>query len=306
MNIIEFLTTNELLDLGSARLTDYLIDFGILFVLLLLLSMITKKVTGISTVKILAEDDNTAAGISYAGILLSLAIILSGASGGDAGDTTATEIMLMSSYGLLGIVFVFTTRYIHDKFMLPHVDLHSSIISGNVAASIASVTNLIASAIIIRGLMLWVDADTFTGLLAIFIGYFISQIMFYLLTKYRNKLISSTGRTIEAEIDEGNVGIALQYGGHRIGMAFAVVASTGLAVYVGSTFMDIIISLGAWLSIAIMLMLLQYLLSVILHKSMLSGIDTRKEIIEDNNVAVGMVEGTLFVVVGLILFGLFG
>lgn len=302
---MDFLINSELLDLGSAKFIDYIVDFGVLLALLLLLKVITTHLMDISSMKTLTEDDNQAAGISFAGILFSMAIILSGVSADDPAYSIMGEIILMSGYGVLGIVLIFLTKIIHDLYMLTSIDLSGSIKRGNISAAIASTGNLIATALIIRALMMWVDADTLVGLIGVAMGYVIVQIVLLVSTKMRNKSISGD-KTIESEIKEGNVGIALQYAGHRIGIAFAMAASTGISVYMGDTLIDIAISVITWIIITFIFIMIQAILSKILHATILHKMNTEHEIIEDNNGAIGMVSGTLYIVAGLVMYGLFG
>jgi len=295
----------QMVMLSDASLVYYVIDFIIIMGFMAILKFLAGSISDVSLKEILSKQDNFAAGITMAGAIIAIAILMMGVASGEAGHSYSNEATLMIVYGVAAIAFMWLTRKIFDRFILSKISIHNEIINGNIAAGIIDAFNMIASAIIIRGAMTWVDGSTFLGLLVVAIIFVLSQIILLMATIYRSKVFDSrhqaSGRTLQSELQSGNIALAIRFSGHRLGLGLALTAASGVVIYDPQMLVSSII---AWLLVAIGLFLLQLLLAIILRHIILSGVNVGEEVGEQRNVAIGSIEAAIYVGIGLIFIGL--
>jgi len=291
--------------LYDASITYYLIDLAIVLLIFASLRLFAGTISNSSLTEILAEKDNAAAGVSLAGALLGVAIMMMGAVSGDAGATPQDEAILMLSYGFLGIVLMWLTRIIFDRISLTGLSISDEIHKDNLAAGMVDAGNMIASAIIVRALMTWVDGSTLSGIVAILAGYSLSQILLVLLSRYRVKLFAlrHQGASLDQAIAGGNTALAIRFSGHRIGAALAITAASGLVLYQADDLMTV---LAIWMGVAVLLFLAQALVGMLTHLIFLPNIDVAEEVGQQKNIAIGTLEAAIYIAIGLVFAGLFG
>ncbi|MCF6250348.1 MAG: DUF350 domain-containing protein [Methylococcaceae bacterium] len=296
----------QMIMLSDASLAYYAIDFVILMGFMATLRLLATNIAGISLQDLLAQQDNFAAGIALAGAIIAVAVLMMGVVAGDAGATYVEEITLMVSYGIAAMVFMGLTRKIFDKIGLRQISIHNEIMAGNVAAGVVDAFNLIATAIIIRAAMSWVDGSTFLGL-AVVVGIFlISQLILIIATLYRNSVFNrrhkDKGKTLQSEIKDGNIALAIRFSGYRLGVALAITATSGLVVYDPGLLEFSVLS---WVIMAIIIFVSQTLLSIILRYILLPKVNIAEEVGEQGNVAIGSIEAAIYIGIGLAFVGLF-
>ena len=296
----------QMIMLSDASLAYYAIDFVILMGFMATLRSLASSIAGVSLQELLAKQDNFAAGIALAGAIIAVAVLMMGVVAGDAGTTYVEEITLMGSYGIAAMVFMGITRKIFDTIGLRQISIHDEIMNGNVAAGVVDAFNLIATAIIIRAAMSWVDGSTFLGL-AIVVGIFlISQIILILATVYRNAVFNRrhkvNGKTLQGEIKAGNIALAIRFSGYRLGVALAITATSGLVVYDPGL---LGFSVLAWVIMAIIIFVSQTLLSILLRHILLPKVNIAEEVGEQGNVAIGSIEAAIYIGIGFTFVGLF-
>lgn len=288
--------------LQDASAVYYLIDFAIVLAVLLGLRVFSGAIANVSLKEILSRHDNFAAGISLAGAVTGIAIMLMGAVSGEAGKNYGNEALLMAGYGLVGIIVMWLTRLIFDRVSLPHISVHGQIMEKNTAAGIVDAGNLIATAIMVRAVMIWVDGS-YIGLAIVFGGYVVSQVVLYLATLYRLQVFKRyyPGDSLQREIESGNVALALRFAGHRIGVALAVTATSGVVVYHKP---EVWISLAVWAGVALAMFIAQTIVAIAARHVLLPGIDVAEEVVKQKNVAIGVMEATVYIAVGFVFVGL--
>ncbi len=296
----------QMIMLSDASLAYYAIDFVILMGFMATLRLLATNIAGISLQDLLAQQDNFAAGIALAGAIIAVAVLMMGVVAGDAGATYVEEITLMVSYGIAAMIFMGLTRKIFDKIGLRQISIHNEIMAGNVAAGVVDAFNLIATAIIIRAAMSWVDGSTFLGL-AVVVGIFlISQLILIIATLYRNSVFNrrhkNKGKTLQSEIKEGNIALAIRFSGYRLGVALAITATSGLVVYDPSL---LTFSVLSWVIMAIIIFVSQTLLSIILRYILLPKVNIAEEVGVQGNVAIGSIEAAIYIGIGFTFVGLF-
>ena len=291
--------------LHDASAVYYAIDFVLVLVILAGLRLFSGALANVSLNEILAKQDNVAVGISMAGAVIGVAIMLMGVVDGDAGATPGQELMLIVGYGVLGILLMWLTGKVFDHLSLPQISVSDAIENGNVAAGIVDAGNLIATAIIVRALLSWVDGSTYLGLVAVLVGYVVSQCILYAATRYRVTVFARRheGRLLHQEIEGGNIALAVRFAGHRIGVGLAVTAASGIVVYFSDT---LAMSLLVWTGMAVVMFAAQTVISIAARHVLLPGINVGEEVGAQRNVAIGTFEAAIYIAIGLLFVGLFG
>ncbi len=248
----------------------------------------------------LLKKDNPAFGISMAGVVFAVTIVLTGAIYGDPIYTLEESVIAVGLYGIFGVLLMGLTRIIFDKIALPNISIRDEIIKGNVAAAIIDAGNVIATALIIRTMMVWVEANTIEGILAVLSGYVISQVLLTATTILRTKHIhkKNGGKDVQEELAKGNVALALRFSGRKIGTAFAITAASNIMIF---EYHDISMLLVIWAASSMLMIAILSIISFIANKLVLFHIDLDDEVINRKNIALGAVQCALYISIGLLL-----
>ncbi|MDQ6993064.1 MAG: DUF350 domain-containing protein [Mariprofundus sp.] len=253
----------------------------------------------LSTTNERAEKDNSAYGISLAGILLAIAIILTGVLSGGASYSLLDEFSSVASFGLLGLCLLLFANFVFDKISMPNLAIPEAIEQGNMAAGLVNAGNLIATAIIIRAVMIWSGLEGLFGLIATLCGFVLSQLVLTLVSKYRIKLFNRKNETgFQDAIRGGNLAVAWRFTGFRLGVALAITAASGLVEPTGDALW---LPMLLWLMIAVVMFALIALLSVLTDKIILAHIDLRNEVDVQQNMAIGVTQAAIMIAIGLVV-----
>ena len=248
----------------------------------------------------LIKKDNPAFGISIAGVTFAVTLLLSGTIYGDTEEGMLDSAISVGLYGIIGIALMALTRIIFDKIALPGISLRDEISKGNIAVAIADTSNVIAAAIILRALMIWIPNNTVEGLAALFAGYLISQILLTGLTFFRLKIFKflRKGYSVEDELEAGNTALAMSFAGRKIGTALAISIAVHLIVY---EIHDIPTMALPWIAISLAVILILKILSFVAEKIILFRINTMTEILEQKNIAIGVIHGMIYLSMAILL-----
>jgi uncharacterized membrane protein YjfL (UPF0719 family) len=284
----------QMIMLSDASLGFYALDFIILLSFMATLKFFANLITDLSLKELLTQQDNFAAGITFAGAIIAVAILMMGVVSGAAGATYLNEITLMIIYGIAALLFMWLTRKIFDQLLLRQLSIHDEIMAENSAVGVVDAFNMIATAIIVRATMTWVDGSTFLGLWVVAGIFIISQLILFLATLYRTIVFKrrhkNAEHSLQNELKKGNIALAIRFSGHRLGVALAITATSGLIIYDPHMLFSSII---AWIIMAIIIFIGQTLLSIILRQILLSGVDVGKEVVEQQNIAIGAIEAAI-------------
>ncbi len=296
---------NEFIGIEASYAPYYAVDLLIIVVILAGMRKLSGAIGNVSSHDELTEKDNHAFGISIAGAAIALAIMLMGVVSGDIGKNPANEALIMIGYGGLGLLLMWLTRKLFDHISLPKISIHHQIMEGNVAAAIVDAGNMIATAIILRAVMIWVDSNSWVGLFLVMIGFLISQVLLLVATLYRRHVFAKRhdGKGVHEEIEQGNIALALRFSGHRIGVALAVTAASGMIIYNKESFL---VHISAWAGMAVIMMLALTVIAFLTRKAVLPHVNIAEEVDKQRNVAVGSIEAAVYIAVGFLLTGLFG
>lgn len=248
----------------------------------------------------LLKKDNPAFGVSLAGVTFAVTLLLSGTIYGDLESNMLDSAVAVGLYGVIGIVLMALTRLIFDKLALPHISLRDEIVKGNMAVAIADVANVIAAALIIRAVMMWITNNTIEAIAILLAVYAVSQLILTGTTFLRLKFfrVIYTGRSIEEELKNGNIALALSFAGGKIMTALAITLASNLVVY---ELYDMSLALVAWAGTSVIFVLVLKVLSLIAERIILFRVNIRHETLEQKNVAIGAVQAVIQIAMGILL-----
>jgi uncharacterized membrane protein YjfL (UPF0719 family) len=280
-------------------------DFALVFAVLLLVRVLYGIASGVDTLHEISVKDNFAIGISLAGATAAIGIMLTGVVSGEFAFSFGMELAAMASYGVLGLVLMWLTRLIFDRVSLPGLSVRAEIGNGNVAIATVEAGNLLATAIMVRAVMIWSDDALLPGLVAVVVGYIASQIIltataYYRIWLYRKR--NAGGRFADA-VRSGNLALALRFIGFQIGVALAVTAAGGLAPYEPG---DPVTQAIVWGAVSLCAAIVLIVLTLIAEFAVLTGLDLSEEVDRQRNIGVALVEVAVYVAIGLLLLSFFG
>lgn len=281
-----------------------LIDLVIAVGLLSGLRFVTGLVANVDSAEELATRDNYAFGLAMAAGIVALAAMLTGAVSGKAADTYLSEIVSILSYGVLGVVLIKVGRLIQDKFVLTGIQIQQQIKSGNLAAALVDAANTLATGLILRAVMLWVESDTFNGLLIVLAAFVITQLLMALVSKYRVLVYARRhdGESLQSVLEAGKVALAIRFLGHVLGVALAITAASGVVAYQTE---NLVMALLAWALVALVFAILVSLIASIARYVVLFGVDVVEEVDHQNNIGVAAIEASISISIGLLFVALF-
>ena len=279
------------------------LDFVISVALVVGLRKFTGLVSNLSTTEELAEKDNFAFGISLAGAIFALSLMLTGVLSGDVATSLLNEAILLIGYGVLGVLLIKIGRFVLDRWVLRGVAIQQEIKNANVPVALIDVANVVATGIILRAVLGWVEGDLWLSIVALLMAFVVTQLLLSLVSYSRVVIFSkrNKGKDWQEEITNGNSALALRYMGHIIGVSLAVTAASGLVVY---NEQNMLYSLMLWTVAAVDLVVVATLFSFIARKFILSGIDVVEEVDTQRNIGVATIEAVIFLSIGLLLITL--
>ncbi|MBV1919600.1 MAG: DUF350 domain-containing protein [Pseudomonadales bacterium] len=279
------------------------LDFVISVMLVVGLRKLTGLVANLSTTEELSERDNFAFGVSLAGAIFALSLMLTGVLSGDEGTSLVNEAMLLIGYGVLGVLLIKIGRVVLDRWVLRGVEIQKEIKNANLSVALVDVANVVATGIILRAVLGWIEGDLVLSLIALVMAFVVTQLLLSLVSYSRVVIFSrrNKGRDWQKEIADGNSALALRYMGHVIGASLAVTAASGLVIY---NEQDLFYSLLIWAVTAIDLVVVATLFSFIARKFILNGIDVVAEVDTQRNVGVATIEAVIYLSIGLLLIAL--
>lgn len=257
-------------------------------------------ITHVKSFDELSRKDNPAFGISLAGAMVAITIMLGGAVYGSPENNLIHSLLAVAGLGVLGIGMMAVTRFIFDKFILSNLSLRDEIIGGNKAVAIADAANALAAGIIIYTVMIWVPTYTVEAFMTLIGGYIISQILLTGLTVLRMKLIKKANQEhcLQAQLGKGNIAVALRFGGQKIGAALAMATAAHMVAYDEYSTLSI---LGGWLLGSVIVLVAWEVFVILAQKAILFKIDLDDEVINQENSAVGVMQAAIFIAVAMLI-----
>ncbi len=296
-------TIIDITHLNQDLLIYLAIDITIAILLLGAMRFISGFTAQVNSTEELSKEDNFAFGVSVAGSVAAMGIVLTGAITGEAADSYVMEAIGMLSYGLFGLILIKIGRMVHDRIALNQINKTEQIKAHNISVGIVDAAGAIATAIIIRAVLLWVNGLSISTFVAIAAGFIVSQAMLVLVTRLKEKQYAKNnqGDCMQEAFADGQVALAIRYAGQAISTALAVTAASYFLTYNPDT---LVVNLVGWLVFSVIMTVLVWLLTTIAKKLILMGINLVEEVDQQHNIGVASVEMAISISIALILTGL--
>ena len=296
-------TLIELVGVNQELLIYLAIDITIAIALLGAMRFLLGLTSKVNTTEELAHKDNFAFGVSVAGSILALGIVLTGAITGENAPSYLMEIIGMLAYGTYGLVLIKVGRIVQDKIALQHLNKTELIKEQNLSIGIIDAAGAIATAIIIRAVLLWVDGLNISTFIAITSGFIVAQTVLVLVTRIREKKYAKNNQEgcLQEALSEGQLALAIRYSGQVISTALAVTAASHFLIYSPDT---LIVNLLGWLVFGLIMTVLVSLLTSLAKRIVLWGINLVEEVDQQHNIGVASIEMATSISIALILTAL--
>ncbi len=276
------------------------VNLAIVLALFSSVFIVTRLISHVDPAKELTKKDNPAFAVAISGLFIGITILLSGAMFGNAVYTLANSAKTIAAYGLSGLVMLAITRVIFDKLVLSRVLIKEDISKGNIGAAFVDAGIVISTAIIIRAVMVWVNPDSLAGVYSALAAYGLSLVLLSgaVFVRIRWYALRHKGHALESLIRGGNTAFCLKFMGRTIGTAFVIAGASHLLLFEIHPLEAI---LPAWAGIAVIAMVGLSLLSALAERVILWRVDIEDEIINQRNVALGTVQCTLYIALGVLV-----
>ena len=276
------------------------IDVGLALLLLLVMKWLSRSRAKVSVSDELGVKDNFAFGISVAGGMLSLCLVLSSVVGRHVGQGYEQAAIGMVIFGIIGILLVKVGRFAHDKIVLDAVDTQHKVSDRNVSVALVDAASLVSSAIILRSIMVWVDGSDVNAMIAIVTGFLVVLTILLIMTRiYEMRYaMQNQNHSFQSALDTGQLALAVQHAGNLLGTAIVVSSAGALLSYSPQGYVS---NVTGWLVTSVVLSLLLWALVAFSKRAVLNGINYQKEVDEQHNVGVAAVELTLSVGLAMII-----
>ncbi len=296
-------TLINLVGVNQELLIFLAIDITIAIILLGAMRFLLGLTNQVNSTDELSQKDNFAFGVSVAGSVLALGIVLTGAITGENAPSYMMEIIGMLAYGTYGLVLIKIGRIIQDKVALHHLDKTELIKQKNLTIGIIDAAGAIATAIIIRAVLLWVDGLDISTFIAITSGFIVAQAVLVLVTRIRERKYAKNNQenSLQEALSEGQLALAIRYSGQVISTALAVTAASHFLVYSPDA---LVMNLIGWLVFGIIMTLLVALLTSLAKRIVLWGINLVEEVDQQHNIGVASIEMATSISIALILTAL--
>jgi uncharacterized membrane protein YjfL (UPF0719 family) len=279
------------------------LDLAIAIVLLSATKWISGKISSVDSDEELCKRDNYAFGISVAGRMFALCIVLSGAviNSQSSGLQQTADQMLV--FGILGLLLVKIGRFLNDKIILDQLDKDFHIKERNVSIALVDASSVIATAIIVRSVILWVEGNNLNAFIAIITGFLVTKAVLLAMTRvYEFKFSKSNqGISLQKTLTRGQLALAVQHSGNILSTAVAVASAANLVQYMPNAYVS---NLLGWLVVALVLTIALQVILTFVKYIILSGIDLVREVDLQHNVGVACIEFSLSLGLALIISGL--
>ncbi len=275
----------KLVPLSEELLVYLAMDVGIALVLLMIMKWLTGALRKYSVTEELGVKDNFAFGISIAGSMLSLCIVLSSVVGRHVGVGYQEAAIGMVTFGAAGILLVKLGRFAHDKLVLNQVDTHEMIAQRSVSIALVDAASLVASAIVLRNIMLWVDGSDMNAMIAIVTGFSVVLTMLLVMTRILEFRYAKNNQNdaFQGALEKGHLALAIEHAGNLLGTAMIVSAAKNLLMYSPSGYVS---NITGWLIVSVCMAITLHILVLISKQIIMFGMNYRTEVDQQHNVGV--------------------
>ena len=208
----------------------------------------------------------------------------------------------MLTYGLIGLILIKAGRYIHDKFALPAFNKHELILNRNLSVGLVDAASVIATAIVVRAALIWVEGLDINTFIAITAAWIVSQVMLVLITRiFEWRFSQNNGISFQATLEAGHIALAIRYAAYLISTAMAVTAASYFILYDAS---NLWLGISQWAVMSLILMVCLTILTTLAKFIVLWGINRRIEVEDQENIGIATIELAISFSIALLLMAL--
>ncbi len=289
----------------SSDILIYLaIDLSIAVLLLLAIRSFAGVFSKVSVRNELGEKDNFAFGISMAGRMLSLTIVLSAVVGRHTHLGYEVAALGMVVFGAVGILLVRAGRFAHDKVVLNRLDKNQMIAEKNISVALVDAASSIASAIIIKSIIDWAVGTDVNTLIAIFSGTTVVLSVLLLTTRVYERRFANNNQdnSFQDTLCKGHLALSIQHSGNLIGTAIAVSSAGSILAYEPESYVS---NITGWLLVGLTFAVSLIILASVSKRIILAGVNWKREVDLQHNVGIASIEFVLSIGLALLIAGLF-
>ena len=243
--------------------------------------------------------DNPAFGISLAGKVFGVTIMLSGMIFGGNIETFQSFLAVLLT-GIGGIFFIAVAHFIFIKVVFREISVRDEIIKRNIAVAIADTGNILAAAIIVQAIMGWIPPLEIRGFFIFVSAFAVSQILFTCSTLIKIRIFKAVdkSKSLIQELKDGNVALALVFAGKKIGTSFAIALAANIVATETDETTRILFT---WFWVSVLIIILFEILCYLSVKFILYKVDLKEEIILQKNSALGAFQAIIYISLGYLL-----
>jgi hypothetical protein len=290
--------------LTSTQLKTTLVTLVIVFIYFWINRRITQFRTHRSLTIELAQHDNFAYGLSYAGSIFAFVLVASEVFRGLSFSDPVADIVHTLVYATLSIVFLELGRYIHDRHILFNFDENKAINQKNVAGAVVDAASMITNAICIIAIYQWSGVNTLDDLPIIILMFLICQAQLMMLARWREYRFarSNQGESMQRTLSYENLSLSVFYAGYLIAAALAIKTGSYISDYQPSNMTS---NVASFFLASTGIMVATVMLSALGSKIVLAKINSNVEISHQDNVGIATIEFAVIVSFALVLLRVF-
>ncbi|WP_417345330.1 DUF350 domain-containing protein [Ferrimonas sp.] len=255
---------------------------------------------GVSSQKELAERDNVAFGISTAGSLLAMALVISSVMPRQGHLSYTQQGINLVVFGLIGLLLIRISLWANDRFAINRIDKKQHILSGNVAMALTDASAALSAAFIIQALLSKLhQTPSLMGVVSYGLIYIASLVMLTGISHWMQRLHDRKGYgPFQQAIEQDQRSVALNHSGVVIACALIMAAS----VYLPDVGVNQPLTLlWSWFGFALGGLLLLTLWQRLLSAWVMIKINPDREIALQDNSGIAALEAAQWVGVALLL-----
>ncbi|MBY5981341.1 DUF350 domain-containing protein [Ferrimonas balearica] len=301
MNMASALTEFE--RLAGESLPLLAVELALILVLFVIARYTHGWWSGVSTREELAERDNIAFGISLAGGMTGLCLVLSGVFHLPGPESMGWKAAWIGAMGLATLALIRLGRWWYDKLALHQVDKQGLILEGNIAMAMVDAAIAIATATVLLANLRWLGEISLAALFLLCLDYFIALTLLVVITRvleHRFKRINQGG-SLQRALAQDHRAVALRHSAYLLACGKIIATAGALNPYNPATPM---LNVGGWLMWSTIGLALLLALSSGLRYVVLAQIKVSREVELQNNSGIAILDGALVYASALLLANL--
>jgi len=272
--------------LAAGKNFIFLFEF---FFFLFVAKWVYERSTNFSVQHELTKKDNLALSITLIGYLLGVSIVLIGVHMGEAIDSELPYLLFVqltdiAMYSILSIVLLLLARIINDRFILHNFSVYKEIIEDkNSGTGVVLFASFVSAALVVNAALTGED----TGIISCIFFFAVGQAILILFAKLYQFI---TPFDLHDEIEKDNIAVGCSFAGTLL--AIGILVSKGITGEFDGL-ADLLLNLSLYTLAGFILF---PVIRIGFDRFFIPGVDLSTELVEDRNIGLGALEGTLAII----------